>query len=565
MSVNLYPQSIKPVVDLEDGVTVYVPGYAYIGPEEPTLCSSVSEFEGLYGTTPYLFEADQSTSQISKGSPEKGYLYAKSLLESGLKVLFHRFKTTGVKTAQASYSLKYWLDGAENYTEMYLVTQAISFGRAYANSLVKMESLGGSLFRVTVKDSGGNIVSNEVISFDPSNPLYLRLGTYGLIQFKTTKSTTDTAVVEFTDSIMAQIAKLAFEEAEQPSKAGQFTLTPSTPVTETVDNTTKVIEGTVKLTVEEGGPAYEFYLDDVAGSKSTDSIKGMLSSLAGDLMNPLKDFERYPSIAYLTSGGYYLNSYQTTAEKLMAYAVTLSAVAMVDLDISIKDQTSWGTDKAAYAGLSGSKLSKARSASFAGCNSFSLTPYRVILGDSFNYLKSLGENMKSGIKPWIPVANDPNGVSPLGYDTTQKISTDLAETMAEGKIGVSVNPLIYSKAAGGYKIMGNRTLYPNDGVLEPNSFLNIAVIVTRVERAARQIANKLKIVSTNPDDTFLKFKQSVAKTIDPMVVNQDGVISYRIKHLPKDKPATINIQIHLVVLEGIETFNIYIPYELQLD
>ena len=26
--------------------------------------------------------------------------------------------------------------------------------------------------------------------------------------------------------------------------------------------------------------------------------------------------------------------------------------------------------------------------------------------------------MKKGIAAWIPVANDPNGVSPLGYDST---------------------------------------------------------------------------------------------------------------------------------------------------
>ena len=78
--VNIYEQAIKPVVDLEDGVTVYVPGYSTIGPEEPTLCSSESEFEGLFGSSPYLFEADQEYSLISQGSPEKGYLYAKSLL-----------------------------------------------------------------------------------------------------------------------------------------------------------------------------------------------------------------------------------------------------------------------------------------------------------------------------------------------------------------------------------------------------------------------------------------------------------------------------------------------------
>jgi hypothetical protein len=169
------------------------------------------------------------------------------------------------------------------------------------------------------------------------------------------------------------------------------------------------------------------------------------------------------------------------------------------------------------------------------------------MGDSINYLKCLGENMKLGVPAWLPVANDPNGVSPIGYDTTSKISTSLAETMAEGSVGVSVNPIIYSTSANGYKIMGNRTLLANDGVLSPNSFLNVSVIVNRVERAARQIGNKLKIVSTNPDDTFIKFKNTLAKTIDPMTVNKDGVLSYRVRHLPKDKPSTINIQIHMLL------------------
>ena len=33
------------------------------------------------------------------GSPEKGYLYAKSLLASGLNVLFHRYKSPDAKIA----------------------------------------------------------------------------------------------------------------------------------------------------------------------------------------------------------------------------------------------------------------------------------------------------------------------------------------------------------------------------------------------------------------------------------------------------------------------------------
>lgn len=294
-------------------------------------------------------------------------------------------------------------------------------------------------------------------------------------------------------------------------------------------------------------------------------LSGLYSDLAGDFLSPLTDFEKYPSVTYLTSGGYYIN--KDIASKLMNMAYKIKAIALIDLNgISVNSQSDWVSAKSTISAISAdSTIAKGKAALFIGCNSFNISPYRLVLGDSFNYLKCLGENMKSGIAAWIPVANDPNGVSTLGYDTTNKISTELAETMAEGKIGVSVNPLIYSTSAGGYKIMGNRTLLSNDGVLSPNSFLNVSVVVNRVERACRQTANKLKIVSTNPNDTFIKFKTSVAKTIDPMVISQDGLKSYKIRLLPKTKPATIDIEIALVVVEGIETFNIYIPYSIALD
>ena len=217
------------------------------------------------------------------------------------------------------------------------------------------------------------------------------------------------------------------------------------------------------------------------------------------------------------------------------------------------------------ASLAGTKIAKGKAAHFVGCNSFNVAPYRLVLGDSFNYLTCLASNISRNRKDYLPVANDPNGVSPYGYDTTQRISTQLAEEISESEIGVASNAIIYSQSAGGYKIMGNRTLLANDGVLSPNSFLNVSVIVNKVERAARQAANKLKIASTDPDDTFKKFKISVSKTLDPLAAERDGLYSYTITHLVKTKPATIDIRIHLVVVEGIEKFNIYVPYEIRLD
>ena len=156
MGINIYESPLKPVVDLEDGVVVYVPGYAYYGPEEPTLCTSESEFESLFGTSPYLFESDQTPTGgpvIASGSPEKGYLYAKSLLASGLQVLFHRFKSTGAGTAEAELTFTY---GASDPYKIYV--KATSFGKYYAGTKVKLVSNGGStsLYDVEVEDKNGN-------------------------------------------------------------------------------------------------------------------------------------------------------------------------------------------------------------------------------------------------------------------------------------------------------------------------------------------------------------------------------------------------------------------------
>lgn len=520
MGVNIYESPIKSAVDLEDGVTVYVPGYSYYGPEEPTLCTSESEFEGLFGTSPYLFEEDQTPvggQPIAKGSPEKGYLYAKSLLASGLQVLFHRYKGKDSKTAEAEFELTY---GTETLN---LVCKAKNFGKSYSGIKIYLSKAENNLLSVKIENSDETKIYEGTVSFDPTSSIYLKTEDFNLVEFVTKNSKDE--YIDLEDSEMSKIAKEGFTL----SQASQI------------------------LAIDGDQAEAEF------------ELSGLYSDLAGDFLSPLTDFEKYPSVTYLTSGGYYIN--KDIASKLMNMAYKIKAIALIDLNgISVNSQSDWVSAKSAISSISAdSTIAKGKAALFIGCNSFNISPYRLVLGDSFNYLKCLGENMKSGIAAWIPVANDPNGVSTLGYDTTNKISTELAETMAEGKIGVSVNPLIYSTSAGGYKIMGNRTLLSNDGVLSPNSFLNVSVVVNRVERACRQTANKLKIVSTNPNDTFIKFKTSVAKTIDPMVISQDGLKSYKIRLLPKTKPATIDIEIALVVVEGIETFNIYIPYSIALD
>lgn len=537
MAVNLYESAQRPVVNPEDQVTVYVPGYSYYGPEEPTLCSSQSEFEGLFGSTPYLFEADQTVSKISAGSPEKGYLMAKSLLASGLRVLFHRFKTPGTPTAQGVITVT--STKAPDKTAYKLVARAISFGKAYKGLKVVLSKNQGNLYNIMISSSTNEQLYSGTVSMDPANALYIKLANLTYVKFMAEDSSGN--LVDIEDSVMMSICQDTYTVSANP----------------------------VALAFpesDEEAPEYEFYLDDASEGDDV-KIKGMLSSLADSssagMMYKLGDFEKYPSITYLTSGGYYTNV--SVAGNMVTVADKIKAIALIDLNLSIKDQTTWASAKVTLASIPGAYSAKAKAAFFVGCNSFDLSPYRIVLGDSYCYLKCLGENMGSGIADWIPVANDPNGVSPDGYDTTREIDTELSETIGEGKIGISANPIIYSSSAGGYKIMGNRTLVSNDGVLGPESFLNVSVVVNKVCRAARQVANKLKIVSTSPTDTFTKFKNGIAPTLDPMVTTGDGLQSYKVKHLAKTEAATINIQIALVVVEGIETFNIYIPYSIALD
>lgn len=541
MGVSIYESAIKPTVDLEDNITVYVPGYSKIGPEEPTLCNSVSEFESMFGATPYLFENNQlsGNTAIAKGSPEKGYLYAKTLLEKGLRVLFHRVKPATATTASADMTVTY-KETASSENETYtLVAQAISFGQSYNNTKVKVTKLSGSLISVDVTNSDEEVVAKGVtISLDPSSSIYIKQVSLPLVIFK---AKVGSNVVDIEDSTMMAIAN-----ANTYSFDAQG------------------------YTLAGGGPATnEFSVTDLlyglAGKKEDPENPGQTVE-AANLMEPLLDFERYPSVTFLTSGGYYLDPELGAATGLIKYAGLVKANSLIDiLGSGVKDSNSWQTYQTTLANLTGTATDKGKCATFIGCNTFDLTPYRLVMGDSLNYLAALGNNMNNNISPWLPVANDPNGVAGLGYDSTNKVTTNLAEEISEGDIGVSANAIIYSKSAGGYKIMGNRTLISNNGVLGPNSFLNISFIVNRVERACRQAANSLKIVSTNPNETFNRFEEKVSKTINPMTVNKDGILSSRMRMLPKTKPATINIEIHLVVLEGIEQFNIYIPYELALD
>lgn len=94
------------------GVTdnvVYIPGYAKMGPiGEPIECTTLSEFESIFGTSPYKFKNANSYNGISysAGDYEKSYYYAAELLKAGLPIVFERIETSNVDYTYSTINLK---------------------------------------------------------------------------------------------------------------------------------------------------------------------------------------------------------------------------------------------------------------------------------------------------------------------------------------------------------------------------------------------------------------------------------------------------------------------------
>lgn len=77
-------------------------------PTEPTLCTSVREFEELFGTNPYtLTEADvagyEDINCFKKDQPDRSYVFAKELLYRGMPVVYYVVPSVGTSKLDSFY------------------------------------------------------------------------------------------------------------------------------------------------------------------------------------------------------------------------------------------------------------------------------------------------------------------------------------------------------------------------------------------------------------------------------------------------------------------------------
>lgn len=547
MSVNLYEIPITPVVDLDSDVVVYVPGYAKKGPLEPTLVTA-DTFEEIFGDTPYTFANGDTTSTsanntLGKNAPDRGWLYAKGLLNAGLTVLYHRIPDDpntafAITNKVVIISSKY--EGAADAapTTYQMAFRARFPGSFYSKFSIAVGALQDGVQEISVyqKDdlNVDHLVQKRLVSFDPKSPLFI--GKEGLfdnldILFYYQGTEVDNVTEAF-----------GLEAIYYPATGEAGSMRLRTPA-ETVPSSTAIKPTSYALSLPTTGTT-EF------------TVSGFLTNL-GTKLDDLLDTDTYPTVTYITSGGYYQTT--TLAKKMLETAEAIKAIALIDLSDSVSSLQS------TIEGLGPTKLSAyAKGTAFVGADTFNIYGSNRIMADSYGYLTKLGENLSRAIPAWIPVANVPQGVTSAVATTRPVNSATKAAFIPQDNIGVAINPIVY-KQNSGYTIMGNRTLAKLGGITGPDAFLNCQLVVNSVLRSARRAAADLLIVSTSPTTAFSTFYSAVSKTCEKMLVNGDGLAAYNIIKLKKTKPATIDIQIELTLVEGIETFNIYVPYQIALD
>ena len=549
MSVNLYEIPITPVVDLDSDVIVYVPGYAKKGPLEPTLVTA-DTFEEIFGDTPYTFAAGDTTSTLAaynalgRNAPDRGWLYAKGLLDSGLTVLYHRIpddsNTAFAETDKVVViSSTYEGDPYNAPTTYELAFQARFPGSFYSNFSITVGALQSGVQKISVyqKDDLGedHLVQERSVSFDPEDPFFI--GKEGLLD--------DIDILFYYQGNKVDNVAEAFglEAIYHPATGTAGSMRLRTPA-ESVPSSTPV-----KPT------SYTLELSETITNEFT--VSGFLTNLETKL-DDLLDTDTYPTVTYITSGGYYQT--EALAKKMLETAEAIKAIALIDLSEPVSSLQD------VVKNLKPQKLSAyAKGAAFVGANTFKIygqTP--SIMADSYGYLTKLGENLSQAIPAWIPVANVPQGVTTAVATTRPITFATKSILIPSDNRGIAINPIVY-KQSSGYTIMGNRTLANLTGVTGPDAFLNCQLVVNSVLRSARRAAADLLIVSTSPTTAFSTFYSKVSKTCEKMLVNGDGLAAYNIIKLKKTKPATIDIQIELTLVEGIETFNIYVPYSIALD
>ena len=525
--------------------TIYVPGYAVTGPVDmPVYCETLDEFKQIFGTSPYMFEANSNypteiksdTIYALKGDYEKSYIYASELVRNGLPIFFERVSNTNLSTAQA--------DLLTPTPTQYLKIRAKYPGRYGTAITYTLEKDNNNIYTLTLKQgkeykdkNNVNIVfsdkeKSETIEFslDKNSDKYFEAVISDIITFDSKGISTS---VNLTEQKTAE--KLSYADTDNP----EFT----------VDNFYKKLY-----------------------SKSTNG------SDISSVFDKIVDKATY-NIKFITSGSYPIFDYLDSSKPvLMQYMLKCAATrgdcqAIIDYDIddrlesvytklnaepyisslAVADSSDYKTTADQY-GQTENTLKYGHIIGPWGTYINSVISTDVKLPGSYAYLRALASSTKSNPN-WYAIAGVTRGLVPDLMQLEEIITGAIADKVqAIEKNTCSIIPIMYIRDYG-YCIWGNRTLhYQEYEDLVASSFLNIRILADDVKKTVYEAARAL-MFETNSLQLWLNFKSKITPLLDKMITG-NGLSDYTIRKEKTSKKATLKVVITLYAIEAVENFDI---------
>lgn len=517
----------------------YVPGYAIMGPvNTPTLCTTLDEFQKIFGTVPYVFKTTQAypsnfaetakptSAFILKDDAEKSYIEACELLRNGLPVLFERVMAENkIDSWTAKVEIPFLPKDDAGISSASLIISAKNPG-AYGNrigyTLTALSPASDSThpgFDITLTLAKGNGIAesiNEefVINFDPTSENY-----YANIE---------SSLVDFTIT-----GTISNEKLNLTTSSG-------------------------KLAVSAEMTTDEFLAQD---------LYDIMDAESNDLFSKLVDKTLY-DLKFISSGAYptfEYNSNSIVTKLLKAAANRGDAIALVD-HTNKSDRALSPTDNSSvYAKLQALPeivVGNVDTQEDARKYGAMFTPYaiykpttfggNIVLPASFAYLNSLAVSVRTN-ENWYAIAGVTRGLIPNFVQPVQLISGALAESYQK-EDAISINPIINVRQYG-YCIWGNRTLNKDNGLVA-SSFLNIRALSNDVKKLVYKVAKELTF-ELNSDILWLTFRSKIEPTLDRMV-SGNGLSAYKVIRKATTERATIKAIIRLYAIEAVENWDITI-------
>lgn len=522
----------------------FVPGFSteIDAPTVPTLCTTIDEFEELFGKTPVSLTPSDivppyDNLKILAGEADRGYVYAKELLYQGMSVVYGNL---GNSDTQLTTDVTVTLD------EIVGTSGLVDNAEWGDNQLYIKSAVTGKL------TATAGVIVNLAKDTNFSKRISLQVAC---------ENTSALNFVKVNNFILSGIEVDAQDYSEEQHK---LTYTQNGNVIELIrtsaDGTGDEYDVTLCFDVELAINApyavdkpYSFSIGSPTGSILELMYNGTAFT---DMLKEIVDRNSY-SIKYITSGGYPsidsdFNNY-FAADMIAAAKNRGDAVALIDGPIN-DTITNYGTSGSSYYEKMYSTLSTLGDAEYGACmypwasyncsKSIKLEGMNkaVIMPASFGYLMCVARAIKNNPN-WLAIAGVSRGLVPgINYLVTKNgtISNSDAENM-QPKYGsnnkdISINCITNIRPYG-LTLWGNRTLMKvgKDGTVALN-FLNTRNMISDIKKNLYSVSTQL-MFEQNSDALWAKFKSKISPFLDKLKSGA-GISDYKILKSDKKNDGT---------------------------